>query len=67
MAQTESRPRRLFVGWRCRRRTRRALSSRSAEAARATNCNRLAEPRRIDEDHVAFGYRFSCLTPRRHP
>jgi ubiquinone/menaquinone biosynthesis C-methylase UbiE len=27
----------------------------------------LAAPHRIDEDHVAFGYRFTCLTVRRNP
>jgi hypothetical protein len=38
------------------------LVERFGESGARERLRALAAPHRIDEDHVAFGYRFACLT-----
>jgi hypothetical protein len=43
------------------------LVERSGNSGARDRLRVLAAPRYIDENHVAFGYRFTCLTVRRDP
>jgi ubiquinone/menaquinone biosynthesis C-methylase UbiE len=43
------------------------LVERFGEQGAQDQLRALAAPHHVDEDHVAFGYRFTCLTVRRNP